>query len=159
MSWSAQSPTSFLATSTFFAGLTGTSYNLTTDVQKLALYTNTVNPTPDTASQAYTAAPWNANEVTGTNWAAGGKTLAGTTLSNTSGQGGMLSYQANNLSYPAVTLTTAARGCMIYDTTVGGSTSIVAIYFGGDFQSTAGTFAITWGSANGVTTLVWWILM
>lgn len=153
MAWS----TSYLATSTFLAALTGTSFNLSTDSQKIALFNNTVAPSPDTASQAYNTAPWNAGEVTGGAWSAGGVAISSPNLANTTGQGGMLSYTASNVSQSGTSLTNAF-GAIIYDTAHSNDV-VVAVYFGGSYSTTSGTFSITWGTANGVTSLVWWILM
>jgi len=158
MSWSASGFTSFLPTATLLSALNNaTALNFSSDTTKIALFSNTVTPTPDTAAQAYNVAPWNANEVNngGGNWPVGGPTLGSPTLANTTGQGGVLSYTASNVSAASVTIA-AARGALIYDSTIS-SLGIAAIYFGGDFTSTVGTFAITWGTANGVSSTVWWI--
>ena len=74
----------FVATLRDVLDTTQLALDLDLETHKGALFSNTV--TPDyTADTAYGVAPYNANEVTGTNWAAGGVALTGTGLSAAAG--------------------------------------------------------------------------
>jgi hypothetical protein len=97
------------------------------DTFNVALFNNTVVPSPDTDPQTYGVAPWNANEVSGTGWAAGGVALA--SLTNTIKTGVGIQFSAGNVSQATTTLT-AAQGAA--------------------YSTTAGTFAITWDGTNGI---------
>ena len=155
--------TSFVATSMLLDVLTnGHSWNINnSDTTYISLWGNSGTPTPDTAlaTQAYGSGQWvsASYEVYGTGWAAGGVTLSSTALVNHTGVGGDLNYSAGNVSQAGTTLS-GAYGCMIYDHTVnsGANYVICAIQFGGAYSTTAGTFAITWGTANSIAS-IWWI--
>ena len=91
-----------------------------------------------------------ANEVTGTNWAAGGVALTGTELTIS---GGTLTYDATDVSVATTTIDNA-RAYVLY-TNVGADTTdqlLFLINFGGDVSTVAGTFSIVW-SASGIWTL------
>ena len=91
-----------------------------------------------------------ANEVTGTNWAAGGVALTGTELTIS---GGTLTYDATDVSVATTTIDNA-RAYVLY-TNVGADTTdqlLFLINFGGDVSTVAGTFSIVW-SATGIWTL------
>lgn len=128
---------------------------------KIALHSNSL--TQGTAPINYSAASpnWaNTNEVSGTGWAAGGVVLNVASAGATSaaptvaeGTTGAIRYDMNDISVATTTLTNA-RGCIIYlDAITAPATlvdaMIVAVTFGADFSTVAGTFAITW-SATGV---------
>lgn len=117
------------------------------DTFNVALFNNTVAPSPDTDPQTYAVAPWNANEVSGTGWSAGGVALA--SLTNTLVTGVGIKLSAGNVSQSTTTLA-AARGCLIYDNTLSPKCGLVAVTFGADYSTTAGTFAITWDGTNGI---------
>jgi hypothetical protein len=90
------------------------------------------------------------NEVTGTNWAAGGITLSGAALSfdATSDQA---RWDLTDVSNATTTIASARYG-IIYKSRGGASTAdelLALIDFGGDQSVTAATFAITW-HADGV---------
>lgn len=91
-----------------------------------------------------------ANEVTGTNWAAGGVALTGTELTIS---GGTLTYDATDVSVATTTIDNA-RGYVLY-TNVGLDTTdqlLFLINFGGDVSTVAGTFSIVW-AGTGIWTL------
>jgi hypothetical protein len=166
MAWGSNNVSSFLCTSFVLSAMThaGTAplWNINgSDQIWLALYNNTGAYTPDTAlaNQAYGGSGgWSGNEVTGANWPAGGVQLSSTVLGNTSGQGGVLSFTAANVNVSTVTVA-GVYGALVYDHTVSGGNNygIAGLSFGGAYSSTAGPFAITWGAANGVSSVVWWI--
>jgi hypothetical protein len=125
------------------------------DVFKAALYNTT--PTPDntvtSVLSAYNgaASQWVvANELTDTNWAAGGRTITGT------GSGGGFTSSSNLITFDGadtagggnVTIT-AAFGDLVYDSTVASPVANPGCayhYFGGTQSVTAGTFTIIWNA-------------
>jgi|TARA_R110002095_G_scaffold215489_1_gene209863 hypothetical protein len=114
---------------------------------KIALYTSSASLSATTT--AYTTS----NEVSGTNYTAGGNTLAlsGTNSSNpaTSGTTAFLSFA--NTTWATATIT--ARGALIYQS--GGSTPAVAVLdFGADKISTAGDFTIQFPTANSSSAII-----
>lgn len=117
------------------------------ETHKLALFTNTITPN-FTTDTAYGSAPYNANEVTGTNWAAGGVALAGTGFSAASG---VLTFDATDVSVASTTLTNA-RGGLLYADALAGNNALLLVDFGADYSTSNGTFAIVW-HATGIYTL------
>jgi hypothetical protein len=102
--------------------------------------------TPDTIN----VAPYNANEVTGTGWSAGGVALTSPTMTLVAGVG--VQFGAGNVSVASTTLTNV-RGCLIYDNTLTPKAAIMAITFGADYSTVNGTFAINWDATNGLARL------
>lgn len=120
---------------------------------KAALYNNTGTPL-NTDTQAHTAyngsgGPWvTANEVTGTNWAAGGVALGTQTFGIDGTATNALAFHAANTSANTVTIT-GAYGCLVYTTTAWSGTGVTNQgicfnYFGGTQSVTGGTFTIAW---------------
>lgn len=111
---------------------------------KIALYNNSITPNFDTdTTQA--AAPYNANEVTGTGWGAGGYALTTTGFSVSTGT---LAWTAANVSQSGTTLTNA-YGALIYGLGTTTKSCVCLVYFGGTAYSTNnGIFAITWNGAG-----------
>lgn len=116
------------------------------ETHKGALFSNTVTPNY-TTDTAYGVAPYNANEVTGTNWAAGGVALTGTGFSAASG---VLTFDATDVSVANTTLT-AARGYLLYADALAGNNALLLVDFGQDYSTNNGTFAIVW-AAGGIYT-------
>jgi hypothetical protein len=127
---------------------------MTTD--KIALHSNAL--TDGTAPINFSAASpnWaNTSEVSGTNWAAGGKLLSAAAAGGTStaptfseSPTGSLMYDMADVDVATTTLTNA-RGCIIYADALTAPAALVdamcvAITFGADFSTVAGTFHITW---------------
>lgn len=121
--------------------------DLDLETHKGALFSNSVTPN-FTTDTAYGVTPYNANEVTGTNWAAGGVALTGTGLS---ASGGTITFDATDVSVASTTLSNA-RGYLLYADALAGKNAILLVNFGADYSTTAGTFAITWNAA-GIFTL------
>lgn len=121
--------------------------DLDLDTHRIALFSNSITPNFDTDT-AYGVAPYNANEVSGTNWAAGGVLLPGTTFL---GASGTATFDATDISVATTTLT-AARAGLIYADALAGNNGILLVNFGADYSTVAGTFAITW-SASGIFTI------
>lgn len=115
--------------------------DLSLTTHKWAMYTNTLTPNFSTDT-AYAAT----NEVTGTGYTAGGQTIVSPT--NTESPTGSYMYDMADQVWAAPTSVTA-RGAILYADALAGNNLIVAVTFGSDFTSTAGTFTIQW-AATGV---------
>jgi len=89
------------------------------------------------------------NEVTGTGYVAGGKTLASPLITES---GGSATFDAADLTWGTSSIT--ARGAVIYKSTGTASTSPLIAYidFGSDKTSSSGDFTITW-NASGILQL------
>jgi hypothetical protein len=121
--------------------------DLDLETHKIALFSNSITPNFDT-NTAYGVTPYDANEVSGTNWAAGGVAITGTTFT---GASGTATFDATDVSVETTTLTNARCG-LIYADALAGNNAIVLINFGADYSTVAGTFAITW-NASGIFTI------
>ena len=110
---------------------------------KLALYTSSA--TMGAATTAFTTT----NQVSGTNYTAGGSAL--TNVNPTSGgTTGFTDFA--DLTFGTATVT--ARGCMIYNDNTNGDKSVATIDFGGDKTSTAGDFTIVFPAAAASTAII-----
>ena len=127
------------------------------DSFKLALYSSTA--TIDANTTAYTSS----NEVTGTNYSAGGGALTngGVTASNTSASAGTGYTSFSTLTFSNATIT--ARGALIYNTTPSANgtanttltnAAVCALDFGSDKTSTAGDFSIIFPTAANTTAII-----
>jgi hypothetical protein len=125
--------------------MTGT-HNFTTstgDTFKLALYTSSA--TLGAATTAYSAT----NEVSGTNYSAGGAALTNVTPT-TSGTTALTDFA--DLTFSNATVT--ANGALIYNDTAAGDPSVVVLAFGGDKTSTAGDFTIQFPTADASNAII-----
>jgi hypothetical protein len=105
------------------------------DKYKLALYTSSATLNSATTS-LLTSAP--TNEVTSSNYSAGGGALVNNPTSITAG---VARADFADLSFQNVTLT--ARGALIYNTSSATTNSAVCVLdFGGDKTATSGTFTV-----------------
>tara|TARA_R100000935_G_C2793216_1_gene146977 strand:- start:572 stop:1000 length:429 start_codon:yes stop_codon:yes gene_type:complete len=103
---------------------------------KLALYTSSA--TMSAATTAFTTT----NQASGTNYTSGGNALTNVNPTS-SGTTGFTDFA--DLTFGTATIT--ARGCMIYNDT--NADRAVAVFdFGGDKTSTAGSFTISFPTAN-----------
>ena len=109
---------------------------------KLALYTSSA--TMGAATTAYATT----NQVTGTNYTAGGGTLTRVDPTS-SGTTGFTDFA--DLTFGTATVT--ARGCLIYNST-DSNKSVATIDFGGDKTSTAGDFTIVFPAAAASTAII-----
>jgi hypothetical protein len=142
-------PTSGLFVPTFLTALgAGTTIALDLDApataHKVALYTNSLATADLTANTSYAASPWNANEVVGTGYTAGGQALVTNTWAHTAG--GVVMWDANDPAWTTATIT--ARGALYYAAGLAGTQGICAQTFGADITSTAGTFTIQLASGG-----------
>jgi hypothetical protein len=117
--------------------------DLDLETHRGALFSNSITPNFDTDT-AYGVGTYGSNEVTGTNWAAGGVLLTGTTLSISSGT---IILDATDVSVASTTLT-GARGYLLYADALAGNNGIVLVNFGADYSTVNGTFAITWAAGG-----------
>lgn len=133
-------------------------FRLTTgDTFKLALYTSSASI--DANTTAYTTS----NEVTGTNYTAGGAALTnlGVTAVNTNATAGTGFTDFSDLTFSTATIT--ARGALIYNTTPSANgtanttltnAAVCVLDFGSDKTSTAGDFTIIFPTANNTSAII-----
>jgi len=110
---------------------------------KLALYTSSA--TMGAATTAFTTT----NQAAGTNYTSGGNAL---TNINPATSGTTAFADFANLTFGTATIT--ARGCMIYNDTASGDPSVAVFDFGGDKTSTAGSFTITFPTADASNAII-----
>lgn len=124
--------------------------DLSLTTNKWAMFTNSVTPDFDAsaANAQYAAGVWNANEVSGTGYTAGGTVTASPTLTSASG---IMTYDQADTSWSSSTIT-SARGALLYADALAGNNAICAVNFGADYSTSNGTFLITW-NASGVFTV------
>lgn len=127
------------------------------DTFKLALYTSSASI--DANTTAYTAS----NEVTGTNYTAGGGTLTrlGVVTSNNNASTGVGFTDFSDLTFANATIT--ARGALIYNNTPSANSNanttltnaaVCALDFGSDKTSTDGDFTIVFPTATNTTAII-----
>lgn len=133
----------FVATIVDVLDTTQLAIDLDLETHKGALFSNSITPN-FTTDTAYAVTPYDANEVSGTNWAAGGVALTGTTFT---GASGATKFDATDVSVATTTLTNA-RCYFLYADALAGNNAIVLVNFGADYSTVAGTFAITWDAAG-----------
>lgn len=127
------------------------------DTFKIALYTSTA--TIDANTTAYSAT----NEVTGTNYTAGGNSLSNlgvvTSNNNTSTGTGYTDFSDTTWANSTIT----ARGALIYNNTPSANSNanttltnaaVCALDFGSDKTSTAGDFTIIFPTAANTTAII-----
>lgn len=127
------------------------------DTFKLALYTSAA--TLDANTTAYTVT----NEVTGTNYTAGGGTLVnlGVVTSNNTASTGTGFTDFSDLTFANATIT--ARGALIYNNTPSANSNanttltnaaVAVLDFGSDKTSTDGDFTIIFPTATNTTAII-----
>ena len=107
--------------------------NLSSNTLKMALYTAYATLNQDTT--AYTTD----NEVVGTGYTAGGRTITGVTITTDSATNTVY-INFNNVSWPGASFT--ARGALIYNSTQSNK-SIAVLDFGSDKLFTAANNTVT----------------
>src|SRR5262249_6943953 len=128
---------------------------------KIALHSNSLTDGTAPINFSATTISWaNTNEVSGTGWSAGGRPFSAAASRSTSiapalsgSPTGSLKYAATNVSVASTTLTNL-RGCILYADAITAPAAdvdmmLVAITFGADYSTVAGTLGITW-DANGI---------
>jgi hypothetical protein len=116
---------------------------------KWAMYTNSIATMSYSTDVNQASAPYNANEASGTGYTAGGQTILSPTT--TESPTGTLMYDMADQVWASPTSVTA-RGAVLYADALTNNNLIVAMTFGSDFTSTAGTFTIQFAS-TGVFTI------
>jgi hypothetical protein len=127
------------------------------DTFKLALYTSSASI--DANTTAYTSS----NEVSGTNYTAGGGTLVnlGVVTSNNTASTGTGFTDFSDLTFANATIT--ARGALIYNTTPSANSNanttltnaaVCVLDFGSDKTSTAGDFTIIFPAATNAAAII-----
>ena len=115
----------------------------TSQTFKVALYTNAATLSAATTAYATT------NEVTGTNYVAGGNTLTISASPASTGTTAFLDFADTTWTDATIT----ARGALIYK--VGGTNPAVAVLdFGADKTSTAGDFQVQFPTADATNAIV-----
>ena len=119
------------------------------DTFKIALYTSSA--TLNAATTAYATT----NEVSGTNYAAGGGTLTPVDPTS-SGTTALLDFVDETWSSATIT----ARGALIYNTTPNTTSisltnpAVIVLDFGGDKTSTAGDFTVVFPTADASNAII-----
>lgn len=127
------------------------------DTFKLALYTSSASL--DANTTAYSAT----NEVTGSNYSAGGNSLVnlGVVTSNNTASSGVGFTDFSDLTFSNVTVT--ARGALIYNTTPSANSNanttlvnaaVAVLDFGSDKSSTDGDFTIIFPTASNSAAII-----
>src|SRR5712692_9153193 len=128
--------------------------SLSADTIDVALFgTLTPDNTVAVGSTGYNTGVWTTgNEITSTNWAAGGIATTGKAFAIDTGSSSICFTAANTPGGGTVTLT-AFYGCMVYDATITAGTvakqGLCYNYFGGSQTVTSGTFTILWATPGG----------
>ncbi len=133
----------FVATFVDVLDTTQLAIDLDLETHKGALFSNSITPN-FTTDTAYGVAPYNANEVTGTNFASGGVALTGTTFLASSGTA---VFDATDVSVASTTIT-GARCYLLYADALAGNNAICLVDFQADYSTVNGTFAITWAAGG-----------
>ena len=113
------------------------------DTFKIALYTNSASC--NAAPTAYTTS----NEVTGTNYTAGGNTLTRVDPTS-SGTTAFTDFADTTWASSSIT----ARGAMIYNDTAAGNPAVVILDFGSDKTSTNGDFTVVFPAADASNAII-----
>lgn len=111
------------------------------DSFKIMLVTSTYSPNKGTHTKRSDVT----NEVTSTNYSAGGKAVTVTIAKDASGHKETMTF--TDLNWTPVTIT--ARGAVVYKTRGGASSAdelVCYLDFGSDITATLGTFAVAFGT-------------
>ena len=122
--------------------------DLSLTTNKVAMITNSITPN-FSSDTAYGVAPYNANEVSGTGYTAGGAAVASPTI--TESPTGTLMFALADTSWTTSTITNA-RCALLYADALAGNNAICLVNFGADYSTVAGTFTIQW-AAGGMFTI------
>ena len=119
------------------------------DTFKIALYTNSATLNASTTAYATT------NEVSGTNYTAGGQALNPVDPTS-SGTTALLDFADETWANATIT----ARGALIYNTTPNTTSisltnpAVIVLDFGGDKTSTAGNFTVVFPTADASNAII-----
>lgn len=118
--------------------------DLSLTTNKVAMFTNTITPNFSTDT-AYNVAPYNANEVSGAGYTAGGAAVASPTI--TESPTGTLMFDLADTSWTSSTITNA-RCALLYANALTPKSAICLVNFGADYSTSNGTFSIVWASGG-----------
>jgi len=117
--------------------------NMALDTHKIAIYDSVEDPNYSTDA-AYSAT----NEVSGTNWAAGGVVVTSADFLAASGDV-ILAWDAVDVSEANTTIVTDTDGAIIYADALATNNLIVGIQYPvGDYTTSAGTYGVTFDAAG-----------
>ena len=116
----------------------------TSQVFKIALFTNAATLGATTTAYATT------NEVTGTNYVAGGNTLTISQVPTSTGTTAFLDFADTTWANATIT----ARGALIYLANGGTNPAVAVLDFGSDKTSTAGDFTIVFPAADSSNAII-----
>lgn len=133
----------FVATFVDVLDTTQLALDLDLETHKVSMFTNSITPN-FTTDTAYAVSPYDANEVSGTGYSAGGVALATTTFTGASGSA---TFDAADTSWASSTITNA-RGALIYADALAGNNAICLVNFGADYSTNNGTFLIQWHASG-----------
>lgn len=134
----------FVATWIDVLDTTQLAIDLDLETHKIAMFTNSITPN-FSSDTAYGSAPYNANEVSGTGYSAGGTALTTTAVDES--PTGTIRWDAADTSWTTSTITNA-RGGLIYADALAGNNAICLVDFDADYSTVAGTFLIQWASGG-----------
>lgn len=134
----------FVATWLDILDTTQLAIDLDLETHKLALFTNSITPN-FSSDTAYAVSPYNANEVSGTGYTAGGTAITTTTITESPTE--TIMWDAADTSWTTSTITNARAG-LAYADALAGNNAIVLIDFAADFSTVAGTFLVQWASGG-----------
>lgn len=134
----------FVLTWTDVLDTTQLAVDLDLETHKVAMFTNTITPNFSTDT-AYGVTPYDANEVSGAGYSAGGSALVGTALSES--PTGTIMWDATDHAWTSSTIT-SARCALIYADALVGNNALVLVNFGADYSTNNGTFTIQWASGG-----------
>ena len=116
----------------------------TADTFRVALYTSSA--TMDATTTAYSVT----NEVSGTNYTAGGEAITIVTAPTSTSTTAWLDF--TDVTWATSTIT--ARGALIYNDTSSGNLAVGVLDFGSDKTSTAGNFSIVWPAGDSTNAII-----
>jgi hypothetical protein len=116
----------------------------TGQVFKIALFTNAATLGATTTAYAVT------NEVSGTNYVAGGNTLTISQVPTSTGTTAFLDFADTTWANATIT----ARGALIYLANGGTNPAVAVLDFGSDKTSTAGDFTIVFPAADSSNAII-----
>ena len=116
----------------------------TADTFRVALYTSSA--TMDATTTAYSVT----NEVSGTNYTAGGEAITIVTAPTSTSTTAWMDFTDTTWATSTIT----ARGALIYNDTSSGDLSVGALDFGSDKTSTAGNFTIVWPAGDSTNAII-----
>lgn len=133
----------FCATFVDILDATQLAVDMSLTTNKVALFTNSITPAY-TTDTAYGVSPYNANEVTGTGYTAGGIVVASPTLTASSG---VITFDLADPSWASSTITNA-RCMLMYADALAGNNAISLTDFGADYSTSNGTLLVTINAAG-----------